>query len=68
LPLGSWEDYAKVNAVVQREDKSKKPDTVTSSLTGLLEWHSTGRKTEHAMEVLRQKCPQLLLDYYESHL
>lgn len=36
-------------------------------LIGLVEWVDK-RKTQHKMEVLRRKCPQKLLDYYEQHL
>ncbi|KAF7195533.1 Chromo domain-containing protein 2 [Pseudocercospora fuligena] len=69
LPVGSWEDHvSSVAAIVESEEvgltKGKKD---VKSLEGLLEWND-GRKTQHKMNVLRQKCPQRLLDYYESHL
>jgi chromobox protein 1 len=69
LPLGTWEDDVTVNAIVQKTVAgAEQPDPVTGTLQGLVLWSSTGRKTEHDMEVLRQKCPQRLLDYYEAHL
>lgn len=71
-PLGLWEDHVtRVTAIIEGDevdedgtiDKSKGVQT----LEGLLEWNN-GRKTQHKMPVLRQKCPQRLLDYYEGHL
>ena len=41
--------------------------TDVKGLYGLLEW-SDGRKTQFPLEVVRRKCPQRLLDYYEQHL
>lgn len=71
-PLGSWEDQVKgVTAIIEADDVdaegtiSKKKGA--QSLEGLLEWHN-GKKTQHKMPVLRQRCPQKLLDYYEGHL
>lgn len=45
----------------------KKGTKDIKSLLGLLEWNN-GRKTQHKMSLLRTKCPQRLLDYYENHL
>ncbi|EME88393.1 uncharacterized protein MYCFIDRAFT_181237 [Pseudocercospora fijiensis CIRAD86] len=69
FPVGSWEEHVSaVAAIVESEEvgltKGKKD---VQSLEGLLEWND-GRKTQHKMALLRQKCPQRLLDYYESHL
>jgi chromobox protein 1 len=70
LPLGTWEEDVTVNAIVQKSvaGATEPSKDVTATLQGLVLWASTGRKTEHDMEVLRQKCPQRLLDYYEAHL
>jgi chromobox protein 1 len=70
LPLGTWEEDVTVNAIVQKAvaGATGKSEDVTGTLQGLVIWSSNGRKTEHDMEVLRQKCPQRLLDYYEAHL
>jgi chromobox protein 1 len=70
LPLGTWEEDVTVNAIVQKTvaGATDQSENVTATLQGLVLWSSTGRKTEHDMEVLRQKCPQRLLDYYEAHL
>lgn len=74
LPVGSWEDHVERIASVIEETT---PDTAASrngrekekkELIGLLEWKDRGVKTQHKMKVLRQKCPQKLLDYYENHL
>lgn len=71
LPLGLWEDLCTVAAIIEEQDmpnasstKKKKDD---KNLLGMIQWHD-GRKTQHAMSSLRQKCPQRVLDYYESHL
>ncbi|CAK3893428.1 Chromatin-associated swi6 [Lecanosticta acicola] len=71
-PVGSWEDHVeRVAAILEEEEEVsgiiKKGKTDVQSLKGLLEWVN-GKKSEHKMSLLRQKCPQRLLDYYESHL
>lgn len=71
-PLGSWEDeITEISAIIEDEPadgaviiKAKKNP---KNLNGLVLWNN-GRKTQHRMLVLRVKCPQKLLDYYESHL
>lgn len=65
LPAGSWEtDIQKVTSIIE-EDEAKPKSGKT--LIALVEWVD-GRKTQHKMEVLRRKCPQKLLNYYEQHL
>ena len=68
-PVGSWEDHVtRIAAIVEEESKPgviKKSNV--QSLEGLILWNN-GRKTQHKMTLLRQKCPQRLLDYYENHL
>ncbi|SMQ49659.1 unnamed protein product [Zymoseptoria tritici ST99CH_3D7] len=70
-PLGTWEnDVTAVQAIIEDEpsgDAVRGGKKDTKSLEGLLEWNN-GRKTQHKMDVLRTKCPQRLLDYYENHL
>lgn len=69
--IGLWEDHiTRVSAIVEGENTDgiiRKGAKATQTLEGLLEWNN-GKKTQHTMAVLRQKCPQRLLDYYESHL
>jgi chromobox protein 1 len=71
--MGSWEDaITAVHAIIEDEPslddlRGAKKSKDTKSLEGLLEWKD-GRKTQHKMSVLRTKCPQRLLDYYENHL
>lgn len=65
LPLGSWEAHIqKVMAIIEKDEVEGKGGQI---LVAVVEWRS-GRKTEHRMAVLRRKCPQKLLDYYEQHL
>lgn len=70
-PIGSWEDsISRVAAILEEEEEPiglKKSVKDTTVLLGLLEWNN-GKKTQHKMSILRQKCPQRLLDYYENHL
>lgn len=65
LPAGSWEtDVAKVTSIIEEDEIKGKGGKM---LIALVEWVD-GRKTQHKMEVLRRKCPQKLLNYYEQHL
>ncbi|KAM3415906.1 hypothetical protein BST61_g9402 [Cercospora zeina] len=73
-PLGSWEDHVtRVTAIIESDDVDedgiieKTKNKGVQGLEGLLEWNN-GHKTQHKMPVLRQRCPQRLLDYYEGHL
>ncbi|KAH0545215.1 hypothetical protein FGG08_000669 [Glutinoglossum americanum] len=57
-PKGSWEND--VQAV----------DTIEQDKRGLqvyLHWNN-GRKSTHAIETAKKKCPMKLLDFYEQHL
>ncbi|KAI5211885.1 hypothetical protein E4T38_00900, partial [Aureobasidium subglaciale] len=63
LPEGSWEDHVQlIDAVEQAGDGDSKGDLVVYLL-----WED-GKQTQHSVKVCRQKCPQKLLDYYESKL
>ena len=64
MPSGSWETHIQRVTSILEEDEEKSKG---KQLIGLVEWVDT-RKTQHKMEVLRRKCPQKLLDYYEQHL
>lgn len=64
LPSGSWETHIKRVSSILEEDEEKGK---RRQLIGLVEWEDS-RKTQHKMEVLRRKCPQKLLNYYEQHL
>ncbi|CZT20425.1 uncharacterized protein RCC_06285 [Ramularia collo-cygni] len=71
-PDGLWEDaITEISAIIEDEPaegamivKAKKNP---KKLNGLVLWNN-GRKTQHKMDLLRLKCPQKLLDYYECHL
>ena len=70
-PNGLWEDdCTRVISILEDSitEKAKRgAEKEVKTLMGLLEWNS-GHKTQHKMTVLRLKCPQKLLDYYEQHL
>jgi len=69
LPIGSWEDHiTRVTSIIEEMVPAKGKEKEHKVLTGLLEWNDDGPKTQHKLKVLRQKCPQKLLDYYEQHL
>ncbi|KAK5166965.1 uncharacterized protein LTR77_007694 [Saxophila tyrrhenica] len=71
LPEGSWESHVlRVHTVLEESKPSTKPAKGTKdirTLLGLIEWND-GTKTQHPLAVLRRKCPQKMLDYYEQHL
>lgn len=71
LPIGSWESLCTVAAIIEEHElpdaSSTKKQADNKSLVGMLQWND-GRKTQHPMGTLRTKCPQRVLDYYESHL
>lgn len=71
LPIGSWETLCSVAAIIEEHElpdaSSTKKQADNKSLVGMLQWND-GRKTQHPMATLRTKCPQRVLDYYESHL
>lgn len=71
LPQGSWDDHVlSVHSVLEElvEIKGGRAGDQKKELIGLLHWKDNGPKTQHKMKVLRLKCPQRLLDYYEQHL
>jgi len=73
LPVGSWEDHiTRVTSIMEEaipeKAGGKGREKTSKQLTGLIEWNDNGPKTQHKLKVLRQKCPQKLLDYYEQHL
>lgn len=69
--MGTWEDLCTVAAIIEEHEvpdaSSTKKQADSKSLVGMLQWND-GRKTQHPMVTLRNKCPQRVLDYYESHL
>lgn len=70
LPEGSWEEHvSRVSSIIEETNPAmlKGIKGRSKDLFGLLEWND-GRKTQHPLDTLRRKCPQRLLDYYESHL
>lgn len=62
-----WEnEVLRVSSIT--EELTGKGAKKERTLTGYLEWRDGGTKTQHKLKVLRQRCPQALLDYYEQHL
>ncbi|EMC99752.1 hypothetical protein BAUCODRAFT_145133 [Baudoinia panamericana UAMH 10762] len=72
LPIGSWDDHVlRVASIIEEAletHTSKGVKVENRELIGLLMWKDNGPKTQHKMNILRTKCPQRLLDYYEQHL
>ncbi|KAF2716835.1 hypothetical protein K431DRAFT_169687 [Polychaeton citri CBS 116435] len=69
-PDGSWE--GSVTQVVSIIEDSiligqGRAFPEDSSLFGFLKWND-GHQSQHPMRVLRLKCPQKLIDYFEQHL
>lgn len=63
-PAGSWEhdvDY------VETVEESLDPKTGNPDRYGYVIWNN-GKKTQHPLHHLYQKCPQKMLKYYEQHL
>lgn len=70
LPSGQWEnEITRITSVTQEDvaETNGKNNKTQKQLTAYLLWNS-GHKTLHAMPLVRRKCPQKLLDYYEQHL
>lgn len=68
LPDGTWEsDVTHVTNIMEEDLADGKSGVAKVTLSGHITWKN-GDKTKHALAVLRQKCPQALLDYYEKHL
>lgn len=64
-PPGSWEnevDYVETVA------ETISPTTGEKQRVGYLVWQGTHGKTQHPLHIIYQKCPQKMLQYYESHL
>jgi chromobox protein 1 len=63
-PPGSWEhDVNFIDTVEQTKDSK----TGKSEKFAYLVW-TNGQKTQHPLKHVYQKCPQKMLEYYESHL
>jgi chromobox protein 1 len=63
-PSGSWEhDVSYVDTVEEQKD----PTTGTKARYAYLVWINQ-KKTQHPLQHVYQKCPQKMLEYYESHL
>lgn len=63
-PAGSWEDH-----VMSIDTVEEIPDYKTGEkvLYGYVVWNN-GRKSQHPLRVINNKCPQKMLRYYEQHL
>ncbi|KAF9962199.1 hypothetical protein BGZ72_009275 [Mortierella alpina] len=61
----SWED--RVELVVAIERRSAQAGSDQPTLAVHLRW-TNGKETEHTTSEVRRRCPQKLLDYYESNL
>jgi chromobox protein 1 len=67
LPDGLWEeDIVQIHTVLE-EVKGEQQVGGDRELLALVEWKNRS-KSQHPLKVLRRKCPQRLLDYYEKHL
>ncbi|KAF2998528.1 hypothetical protein E8E13_004762 [Curvularia kusanoi] len=63
-PPGSWEhDVSHIDTVEQSVD----PKTGKEAKYAYLVWNN-GRKSQHPLRHVYTKCPQKMLQYYESHL
>nr|POE49056.1 chromo domain-containing protein 2 [Quercus suber] len=69
LPSGQWEtDITRISSVLEEEKQAQGgKGKIEKQLTVFVQWN-TGQKTQHPMAMIRRKCPQRLLDYYEQHL
>lgn len=69
FPNGTWEaNVLRVHTVLEEYDPTNRTKNKDGKvLLGLIEWDD-GKKTQHPLSVLRRKCPQKMLDYYEQHL
>ena len=63
-PPGSWEDEV---SYVDTVEEQKDPQTGTKKRYAYLVWVNQ-KKTQHPLPNVYQKCPQKMLEYYESHL
>jgi chromobox protein 1 len=63
LPKGSWEEQV---AAIDTIEETLDDKGVMQRFVYVL-W-SNGSKTRHQLGTVNQKCPQKMLEYYESHL
>ncbi|KAG9761482.1 hypothetical protein KCU73_g2361, partial [Aureobasidium melanogenum] len=63
LPEGSWEEHVQLIDAVEKPDEGEHKGVLMIYLL----WEN-GSRTQHTAQQCRQKCPQKLLDYYESKL
>ncbi|KAK8182780.1 hypothetical protein BC567DRAFT_65871 [Phyllosticta citribraziliensis] len=67
LPPGSWEkQIASIDTIVQEPHEK----TGNMERYAYVSWTdgSKNRRTKHSMALLKQKCPQKLIEYFEQHL
>ncbi|KAK8152857.1 hypothetical protein BKA80DRAFT_38678 [Phyllosticta citrichinensis] len=67
LPPGSWENQiASIDTIVQEPHEK----TGNMERYAYVSWTdgSKNRRTKHSMALLKQKCPQKLIEYFEQHL
>jgi len=57
-PTGSWEEHITHIDTIERND---------NGLVCYLQWQN-GKKTQHDIHTVHQKCPQRMLSFYEQHL
>lgn len=67
-PEGSWEDdVSHVMSIMEEESSATGKGAKEKKLVGFVAFKDD-HKTKAPLPVLRQKCPQALLTYYEQHL
>ncbi|KAF2755713.1 chromo-domain-containing protein [Pseudovirgaria hyperparasitica] len=64
LPKGSWDGH--INSVDTIEE-TVNPKTGQVERIAYVFWND-GKRSQHALRVLNTKCPQKMIQYYESHL
>ncbi|KAF9286980.1 hypothetical protein BGZ68_002360 [Mortierella alpina] len=60
-----WEDHVELVTAIERRSAQAGSDKPTLAVH--LRW-TNGKETEHTTSEVRRRCPQKLLDYYESNL
>ncbi|KAF9572350.1 hypothetical protein EC968_010003 [Mortierella alpina] len=60
-----WEDHVQLVTAIER--RSAQAGSEQPTLAVHLRW-TNGKETEHTTSEVRRRCPQKLLDYYESNL
>ncbi|KAK5006046.1 hypothetical protein LTR28_006961 [Elasticomyces elasticus] len=70
-PVGSWEDdVMSITTIEEVRDPIPGKGGRTKEnkkLVAHVQWNN-GRRTLHDLGMIRRKCPQKMLDYYEAHL